>query len=219
MRRAGNRGGHDPGAEAAPGSLWHALSLLQPLATLATCGRVDRLRMAWGTSHRGPLLIHAASLWDGDVRRICNRQPFRAELIGLGYGRDNPLPVGGFVGVVTINDCTLINEFDDDERVESGTWNFFRGERWGLRYDWGIGDPRMLARPLRSAGTKAIPIPNVAIFPVPIDVGAEVAARSVAAPMRPIEWPESLGTMIDIASSYYKARNNESCHPGPVGRR
>lgn len=198
---------HDAMSEAAPGRgsiAWSALSLWAPLATLAVRGRVDRLRMAWATSYRGPLLLYAADVWTIDVRRVCNALPWRDALTGSGFGRSNALPVGAFVGVARIDDCVLINKRDDEEFAEDvGSWKFRRGKQWRLRYDWMIGESAFLDPPIRSKGSKDLPVPHIGIFPVPLELGAEVSGRSVAVDPDPIPWPETDGTIVDIAISLH----------------
>ncbi|WP_439627526.1 ASCH domain-containing protein [Gemmata sp.] len=60
------------------------LSLWNPWATLVATGAKRVETRGWHLSHRGPLLIHAAKKWPGDLQRVCLTRPFREALRDLG---------------------------------------------------------------------------------------------------------------------------------------
>lgn len=102
------------------------LSLWQPWASLLVHGRKRVETRSWPISHRGPLLIHAAKKWDGELSAMCVREPFKGSLECMGIFHDNPftkphgLHFGCIVGRVDVRDCLAT------ERV--GRWEQTPGE-------------------------------------------------------------------------------------------
>jgi hypothetical protein len=90
----------------------HALTLIQPAATLAAHGIMPRPVLAWGTDYRGPLHIASAIKYDDINRSVCNSPSYAAALQSIGYGRGNPLPMGSFVGAATLVDCRRVEPAD-----------------------------------------------------------------------------------------------------------
>lgn len=178
---------------------WRALTLWQPLPTLAAFGYLDRIRMAWGASYRGPLLLHASCVWNPDLRRMCNYQTYRGALTRLGFSRLNPLPLSAIVGVADVADCILMNEYEDDEEImELGAYRVFHGRRHALRYEWRLVSPRAVATPKPHQS-------NIGLYQVPLEVGAAVLGSAV--PSRPafvIEHGEDCRTMQDAILQRYK---------------
>lgn len=91
-----------------------ALSLWQPWASLIVNGSKSVETRSWSTSYRGPLLIHAAKQWNGELASICTGDPFRQHLAAAGVNFDGPgpgyragwnLPFGAVVGRVDVLDC------------------------------------------------------------------------------------------------------------------
>jgi hypothetical protein len=83
------------------------LSLWQPWASLLVHGAKCVETRSWPISHRGPLLIHAAKKWTGELASICKREPFRSvlESLALGADVDCGLPLGVIVGRVDVVEC------------------------------------------------------------------------------------------------------------------
>jgi hypothetical protein len=103
-----------------------ALSLWQPWAALLVHARKRVETRSWSLSHRGPLLIHAAKKWNGDLSSMCVREPFKASLECMGIFHDNPftkphgLHFGAIIGRVNVVACVPTSEvglmdFDDVE--------------------------------------------------------------------------------------------------------
>lgn len=87
------------------------LSLWQPWATLLAHGRKRVETRGWSTSHRGPLLIHAAKKWTREIEEIALAEPFARVLREIGvlsYGSFGAaqwsLPLGAIVGRVDVAD-------------------------------------------------------------------------------------------------------------------
>jgi hypothetical protein len=183
----------DPGP-----SPWRALSLWEPLPVLACAGYLETLVMAWGTAWRGPLLLHAASVWNNDLRRECNTEPYRSVLVGLGYSRNHPLPTGGIVGIVDVVDCKPINIYDDEEIIiKLGSDEFRTGRASRLRYGWSIVRPRILDGPIPCPG-------RIGLFPIDPRIAAGAMAAGIGPPAVtpiPADRPE---TLIDRISKHYR---------------
>lgn len=71
------------------------LSVRQPWASLIVAGHKTIENRTWATTHRGPLLIHAAKrpVLDADTHGLLTRDEIAA------------LPRGGIIGVVNVVDC------------------------------------------------------------------------------------------------------------------
>jgi hypothetical protein len=78
-----------------------ALSLWQPWASLIAVGAKRFETRSWQTSHRGPLLIHAAQKWGGQLWAMCRTEPSHAALNAASYveglGERRGLPFGAAV--------------------------------------------------------------------------------------------------------------------------
>lgn len=61
-----------------------ALTLTQPWATLVAIGAKRIETRSWSTNYRGPLAIHAAMGMPTYVKRLCDSEPFRTALNGVG---------------------------------------------------------------------------------------------------------------------------------------
>lgn len=101
-----------------------ALSLWQPWASLWAIGAKQHETRSWETLHRGPIAIHAAKKWSGELEDLCLRQPFRRALAAVMDPWQRPreaLPFGCIIGVATLVDCVLITPdttpWSSDERA------------------------------------------------------------------------------------------------------
>lgn len=81
------------------------LSLWQPWASLLVHGKKRVETRSWGIRHRGPLLIHAAKTWNGELQRICGSQEFATAVLECGAKTTTDLPLGAIVGRVDVVDC------------------------------------------------------------------------------------------------------------------
>jgi len=84
------------------------LSLLQPWATLWVAGAKLIETRSWGTDYRGRVAVHASKGFDREARTICEIEPFRSVLRGLGFASADQLPRGSILGLVTITGCNLM---------------------------------------------------------------------------------------------------------------
>ena len=96
----------------------YALSLKQPWAALLVHGRKTIEVRRWPTGHRGPLLIHAASIPDERREGWDLVSPEVRETARLG---------GGIIGIGTLIDCrayTSVDAFaaDQDKHLNEPTW-------------------------------------------------------------------------------------------------
>lgn len=94
-----------------------ALSLWQPWASLLAHGKKQVETRGWELKHRGPLLIHAAKKWNGDLAAMCKRSPFREALDGAGG-----MLFGSVIGRVTVVACypsesVFVGHTDRPERI------------------------------------------------------------------------------------------------------
>lgn len=142
-----------------------ALSLWQPWGTLMELEAKRNETRSWGTSYRGPLAIHAAKKWNGDLSKLCWREPFWAAL------RDHlPLPLGHILCVVDLFDCVQINAGnapppDSDERAF--------GDYTPGRFMWRTRNCVRLAKPIPFCGAQGFfEVPD-SLFP--LDLPAVVA--------------------------------------------
>lgn len=77
------------------------LSLWQPWASLLAHGEKKVETRGWRLRHYGPLLIHAATRWNRDLKGLCETEPFRTALKRIG----DDLPFGAIVGRVNVIGC------------------------------------------------------------------------------------------------------------------
>lgn len=147
------------------------LSLWQPWATLIVIGAKRIETRHWETSHRGPLLIHAAKKWNREFTDLVVRPPFRDALESAGVRPVWDLPLGCIVGVVNLVDIWTMSDTPgvitkvaqsrtvSDREQEFG--NFAPG-----RFAWQFAQPFRFAKPVPQRGFQQI-------FDVPDHVVAE----------------------------------------------
>lgn len=118
----------------------HALSVRQPWAELIMAGRKRFELRTWETSHRGPLTIHAGLRIDLDAGRA-------AGLASSG------LPVGTFVGVVEVVECSPFTQTMAEEMVRAGA---YFGEREPGLFAWELANPVRLLLPVPARGSMGL---------------------------------------------------------------
>jgi len=105
------------------------------------------------TRHRGPLLIHAAKAipdWGRQVfeTKMVSELLRAREIKGL-----DDLPLGGFVGVVTLDDCVEITALDDrphqSQEVALGDYGIGR-------YIWRLSRPLRFHEPIPARGQQRL---------------------------------------------------------------
>ena len=105
-----------------------AISLLQPWAWLVAAGHKQIETRSWYTAHRGELAIHASGGRRGDIRRLCEQDPFiRAVLAEAGLRYDT-LPRGGIVGA-----CGVVGVEQMVEQAGVATFDLRDSRRLGER--------------------------------------------------------------------------------------
>lgn len=105
------------------------ISLWQPWATLWVLSDPDEKvfeTRGWHTSHRGPLLVHAAKKKDGEVRDFLKSTGVK-ETFWERHGitdLENELPFGAIIGVVDLIGCSRMDRMPEPSERERmwGNW-------------------------------------------------------------------------------------------------
>src|SRR5690349_22770127 len=84
-----------------------AISLWQPWASLVSIGAKKIETRSWATAYRGPLAIHAAKKWTGELYRPCLEEPFQSALIRH-FETPEHLPLGCIVAQCRLVECMRI---------------------------------------------------------------------------------------------------------------
>ena len=119
-----------------------AISLIQPWATLIVAGVKRFETHAWGTSYRGPLLIHASKTIDN---HYLGRPDVAALVLKAGI---SSFPTGAIVGQATLSGCVRTDEFAD---LVSDT-ELLVGDFETGRFAWAMREPRQWERPVACRG-------------------------------------------------------------------
>lgn len=127
-----------------------AISLWQPWATLWCLEGEKRFETRhWYTSHRGPLLVHAAQKRDGEVKEFLQASGVIAALGRHGLKIEN-LAYGCIIGEVTLIGCCkterVPQNFLSEIEVSFGNWD--EG-----RYAWErASHPTLFPNPMTTKG-------------------------------------------------------------------
>jgi hypothetical protein len=146
-----------------------AISLWQPWATLWVTGEKIHETRHWGTSHRGPLLIHAAKTRAGEAELITGRYylTMRQALRKHDYVRFCELPFGAIIGMVDLVDCIPTESvWPRLTNGEEAFGNFGPG-----RFAWRAENPRLFREPITFKGSQGF-------FNVPDELVAEALRRA-----------------------------------------
>jgi hypothetical protein len=123
-----------------------AISLYHPYGALIVAGIKRTETRSWGTSYRGPLLIHAAKRWDSAVIADCGRALEYLERAGLAApGFDFKRTLGHVLGVANVVHCRPMESAPSPVDAAFGT--FGPG-----RYGWTLEDAAPLPEPIPWAG-------------------------------------------------------------------
>jgi hypothetical protein len=124
-----------------------ALSIRQPFATLLCLGVKHYETRTWKTAYRGPIAIHASSIFDPPARELCVESPIRDLLATAGYRTPLALPLGKILGLAKLVDCVPTKELRslDEDQLRLGD---FRPGRWA----WRFRTPKLLRVPLPAKG-------------------------------------------------------------------
>ena len=151
-----------------------ALSLWQPWATLMAIGAKRIETRSWEVMYRGPVAIHAAKKWDGELMDIARSFPFESTLRPRGfaveYSGATVLPFGCIVGfgrLVRVERITHgYTRHLDPLEVEFG--NYTPG-----RFAFHFEHVRMLKIPIAYRGAQGL-------FELKPDVAAQVRGGALA---------------------------------------
>ncbi len=128
------------------------ISLWQPFATLWLLeGEKQFETRSWHTSHRGPLLVHAAGLRNSQIKDFSNCSGVREAL-----WRHNLLPqdlaFGSIIGEVDIIGCWKMSDLPEPSEREASFGNWAPG-----RYAWERApNARIYSKPIPYAGSQRV---------------------------------------------------------------
>lgn len=88
-----------------------AISVRQPYAEMIMRGIKNLEFRTWSTKYRGPILIHASNTLPSDHIAIAQYD------IGCSRGLQESLDRGGYLGVVSVDDCIVYNEEDKESET------------------------------------------------------------------------------------------------------
>jgi hypothetical protein len=127
-----------------------------PEKTLIAIGHKRVETRSWGTSHRGPLAIHAAKTFPGWARDLCLGSPFLEALTG-GRGATQALrhPLGAVVAIAELVDVQRITSPEAIGYV-LGVNEVAFGDWTPGRYAWLLANVRPLAEPIPARGAQGL---------------------------------------------------------------
>ncbi|HEX2953651.1 MAG TPA: 2-oxoglutarate dehydrogenase E1 [Bacillota bacterium] len=107
------------------------LTIFQPWASLIAAGDRQFKTLGWYTSYRGPLLIHASSVFPEWARELCYNEPYLSLLASIGFKNPDTLPRGILLAKCILWDCRPFdsrkrewNRIIPIEREEGYVWCF-----------------------------------------------------------------------------------------------
>lgn len=131
-----------------------ALTIVQPWATLIAIGEKRIETRSWGTSYRGPVLIHAgASKKYVHLGWRVNVEP----LVSAVYTHPMDLPLGVIVAIADIVDCVEIT-IHNIEMLSPNERRF--GHYAPGRYAWHLANVRPLDKPVPAKGQRGLWVPD-----------------------------------------------------------
>ena len=123
------------------------ITIRQPWVELILQGRKPYEIRSWGTSYRGPIMLHAAKALD------------KSALVALGIDASS-LFRGGFVGSAELKDCRPFTRSDAKVLRRNGA---FVGEWSAGRFAWELGNVCRLSNPVPFRGA-------LGLFNVPLRI-------------------------------------------------
>jgi hypothetical protein len=124
-----------------------ALSIRQPWATLLCLGVKSYETRTWQTDYRGPIALHAGTLFDAAARRLCLEPPLADWLFRAGIRTPRSLPRGQIIGTAILADCIPTEKLRSLSAKQRRLGDFTRG-RWA----WRFTDIQPLDTPLPARG-------------------------------------------------------------------
>lgn len=158
-----------------------AISLWQPWASAVAVGAKHYETRSWATDYRGPLAIHAAIRWSGDIKRVITSDEWwDGALFPLtrAYSRSHPrnaLPFGVVVCTCNLVDCQPAEsvpmcELDAlQRRIISVPWTERQmGDFAPGRFAWKLENVRRLDSPVAFKGRQRFfDVPDILLQPQP----------------------------------------------------
>ena len=138
-----------------------ALSIWQPWAQLLAVGVKHDETRSWGTSYRGPILIHAAKRKMNYSTEFIglHRSPFYKYFKVMGYGAyENilALPHGAIIGMAELVDCRKIDQEYHDFVRDFCRSDYAFGDFTVGRYAWRMEKPVLFKEPIPAAGKQGL---------------------------------------------------------------
>lgn len=141
-----------------------AITIWQPYATLIMLGLKRYETRCWGTSYRGPLIIHAAKRWDEDrdwdcsrVTELLQQQTFTAASLGDERLRLFYTPMGDTLGkalgIVDLTSCQQMKDGGSEFENQVGTFG-------SGRFGWECDRPQLFEEPIRHQGKQGLWTPE-----------------------------------------------------------
>lgn len=143
------------------------ISLLQPWASLVTCGCKHIETRSWATKYRGPLAIHVSARLGIDQLLLVAQNEYFSKALNLelhmpkAYYRE-ALPTGKILAVTNLVDCIKIpeptgndvrlHEDKTEAHVVLGSDEYVFGDFRPGRYAWVLWDIRLLSEPVPAKG-------------------------------------------------------------------
>ena len=162
-----------------------ALTLWQPWASLVAIGAKQWETRSWGTSYRGPLLIHAAMR---NPPKIDNPLVFEEMIQALGVADFAELPRGAVLAVVDLTGIwKLIPPGPTELPICPSCLNreMLLGDWANLRHVWRLRGGFRLRVPVHAAGKRGLWRPNAAIVTTIKSQIGVYAQRRPTAPCEP----------------------------------
>lgn len=133
-----------------PATNLKAISLWQPWASLVALAAKNYETRSWETPYRGPLLIHAAKKWNGELEWIARDTAFYKYLCKVD-NQVSRLPKGAYICLVD-----LVEIFPVEAVKERVTWDERRfGDYSDGRYAWQLENVRTF-EPIPARGYQAL---------------------------------------------------------------
>lgn len=139
------------------------LTLRQPWATLVAIGAKRIETRCWNTDYRGPLAIHASTIYRKAEERVALSSPFIEKLNAAGYLPD--IPLGCIVAICKLVDCLpmephvcLPGIFDEYPKLNTsierafGNYEVIDSKNHRRRWAFVLEDVKPIEPPIRATG-------------------------------------------------------------------
>ena len=147
------------------------ISLYQPWASLVVLGAKRFETRSWERLYRGPLLIHAAKKWNGELKGMCFDEPFASAICKARPNRggefyladilDELIPRGAIIGRVRVVKSWRTRGVSPSISKTEAAFGDYGDGRFAME----LSDPAMFEKPIPYRGSQGF-------FEVPDDVVA-----------------------------------------------